>query len=263
MAKRNGIKPICFFMATIMCVILLIVGLTSCEAVEKRENYTEENGWMALIRDEDSKTAKLIGNKKESIVKGEAVLPSSIKGYQIEYINAPYKGYSFNVSYFDFIPDKLFVPGVNYRFSREISFPKANKKIIFLGIDTKNYSNGFNLANDFGTHYPYARKAKFYVAGKYIYDFKQKYDAYTTGSFYSANVSYYYNYEDAPNGGYCWIDDLDEGEKIKTIPQEPEREGYVFGGWYLEKQCLTKFDFDTYTMDGSGELELFAKWIKK
>lgn len=128
MAKRNGIKPICIFLATIMCVILLIVGLTSCEAVEKRENYTEENGWMALIRDEDSKTAKLIGNKKESIVKGEAVLPSSIKGYQIEYINAPYKGYSFNVSYFDFIPDKLFVPGVNYRFSWKYHFRKQIKR---------------------------------------------------------------------------------------------------------------------------------------
>ena len=46
----------------------------------------------------------------------------------------------------------------------------------------------------------------------------------------AANVSYYYNYEDAENYGYYWADDCDYGGKIEFIPEEPEREGYEFGG---------------------------------
>ena len=86
-----------------------------------------------------------------------------------------------------------------------------------------------------------------------------------------ANVSYYYNYEGAKNGGYYWLDNYDYGSKIEYIPQDPTREGYNFGGWYKEPECLTKWDFEsdalpTIKTDGEGnaiyqETKLFAKWI--
>ena|GEM_PF-3521183 len=268
MAKRNGIKPICFFMATIMCIILLILGLTSCgptRKLEEREDYLEENGWKALIISENSKEAELIGNRESTVVNGEAVLPSSVKGYQIQYILCTLNGTSFSLTYYELIPDKLFIPGVNYCFSAGASITLANEKMIFLSVDVNSYKNGFYSDFSPRRHCPYQDGyiQGYYVAKTYLDEFQTKYNSYTCGDIKAANVSYYYNYEDAPNGGYCWIDDLDEGEKIKTIPQEPEREEYMFGGWFLEEQCLTKFDFDTYTMDESGELELFAKWIKK
>lgn len=97
---------------------------------------------------------------------------------------------------------------------------------------------------------------------------------------FPANVSYYYNYENPKNGGYYWIDDCDYGGKIEFIPPEPEREGYEFGGWYKEPECINKWDFETDTLPEKqtemqenlyGEAEevtvyqetiLYAKWIK-
>lgn len=98
-----------------------------------------------------------------------------------------------------------------------------------------------------------------------------------------ANVSYYYNYESAENYGYYWIDDYDYGCKIEFIPDEPIRDGYVFGGWFKEAECINEWNFDSDNLpeaikelkevyEGeelkSIEVEiyqetiLYAKWIK-
>ena len=58
-----------------------------------------------------------------------------------------------------------------------------------------------------------------------------------------ANVSYYYNYENAPCGGFYWLDDYD-GEIIKYSPASPTREGYEFAGWYKEPECVNKWNFE-------------------
>ena len=97
-----------------------------------------------------------------------------------------------------------------------------------------------------------------------------------------ANISYYYNYENAENDGYYWIDDCDYGSKIEFIPKDPTRHNYTFGGWYKEPQCTNKWDFETDTLpeekkelkevhvDGEfvnrlvtvyQETILYAKWI--
>ena len=47
-----------------------------------------------------------------------------------------------------------------------------------------------------------------------------------------------------------------------TEPQEPVREGYTFGGWYRDAECIDsrKFDFDTQSQVMT-DTTLFAKWI--
>ena len=88
-----------------------------------------------------------------------------------------------------------------------------------------------------------------------------------------ANVSYYYNYEKSPNNGYYWIDDVEDGELIEFIPEEPTREGYKFEGWYKEEECINKWEFEKDSvvkaqihLEGVNEFienKLFAKWAKK
>ena len=90
---------------------------------------------------------------------------------------------------------------------------------------------------------------------------------------FAANVSYYYNYENAKNDGYYWIDNYEYGETIEYIPENPIREGYTFGGWYKEPECINVWDFATDRLpeikyNGQGvriyqETKLYAKWIKK
>ena len=75
--------------------------------------------------------------------------------------------------------------------------------------------------------------------------------------------------------GYYWIDDWDYGSKIEFIPPEPEREGYTFGGWYKEPECINEWNFETDVLpeerteineEGEEEVvyqetKLYAKWV--
>lgn len=89
---------------------------------------------------------------------------------------------------------------------------------------------------------------------------------------HAANVSYYYNYENSPNENYYWIDDYDYGNRIEFIPEDPVREGYIFGGWYKEEKCENIWNFEADTLPEAKfdeedqeiyqETKLFAKWIK-
>jgi len=100
-----------------------------------------------------------------------------------------------------------------------------------------------------------------------------------------ANITYYFNFETDINYGVYWVDDVDYGEKIEYIPANPVREGYEFGGWYKETECINKWDFETDTLPEEQfeeievenateeaeiekktiyqETKLYAKWIKK
>lgn len=90
-----------------------------------------------------------------------------------------------------------------------------------------------------------------------------------------ANVSYIYNYENAENNGYYWVDSYDN-KLITFIPPEPERESYNFDGWYKEPECINVWNFDVDETGTEIELQsrnfddydigditfLYAKWIK-
>lgn len=52
---------------------------------------------------------------------------------------------------------------------------------------------------------------------------------------------------------------VSEGEKISR-PEDPEKEGYKFGGWYSDSSCTALFDFDSVI---SEDTTIYAKWIEK
>ncbi|MBR2646808.1 MAG: InlB B-repeat-containing protein [Clostridia bacterium] len=88
-----------------------------------------------------------------------------------------------------------------------------------------------------------------------------------------ANTAYMFNYENCPNDGYFFINDFEYGATIENAPYEPIRNGYTFGGWYKESECINAWDFETDTLpqaqyDEAGreiyqETKLYAKWIKE
>ena len=110
---------------------------------------------------------------------------------------------------------------------------------------------------------------------RYDYYFTKENNAISTDGSrkYLANVSYYYNYDDAPNDGYYWIDNCEYGETIEYIPEQPIRDGCTFDGWYKEPECINEWNFETDTLpqtkrDEEGkelyqETKLYAKWIKE
>ena len=82
---------------------------------------------------------------------------------------------------------------------------------------------------------------------------------------YIANVSYMYNYVGAENEGYYWVDSYDAAT-ITFIPPNPERLGYLFGGWYKEPACINPWNFETDGSHGNYDTYegtyLYAKWVR-
>ena len=81
-----------------------------------------------------------------------------------------------------------------------------------------------------------------------------------------ANVSYYLNYPDGnyKYNKYYYIDFYEDGELIQYIPPIPEKEGYIFAGWYKEAECINEWNFEKDTIKYSKYRPvtyLYAKWI--
>ena len=86
-----------------------------------------------------------------------------------------------------------------------------------------------------------------------------------------SNVAYSFNYPDAPNENYFFIDLVESTGKLLQPPYDPEREGYAFRGWYKDAECTERWDFYkdvvevSYDENGNRiyeELWLYAKWEK-
>lgn len=79
----------------------------------------------------------------------------------------------------------------------------------------------------------------------------------------TANVTYLLNYYNSDNNGIYFVDDLEEGESIGVIPENPTREGHIFTGWYLEKECENKIDLKTFTYsEEKGNVTFYADWLE-
>lgn len=86
----------------------------------------------------------------------------------------------------------------------------------------------------------------------------------------AANVVYDLNAANMPE--YYYVDDVTYGDKITNVPPDPTRKSYKFTGWYTEKECINKWDFDNSTLPAlqltaDGEVvfqqtTLYAGWKK-
>ena len=47
-------------------------------------------------------------------------------------------------------------------------------------------------------------------------------------------------------------------DEFLAEPEAPTREGYVFAGWYLDKDYTNPWKFDVNTV--GGDIKLYAKW---
>ena len=136
-------------------------------------------------------------------------------------------------------------------------------------IDTNIYFPFFNNIDNNGVDefFRLSSPSKIYFSCEYVTRNSNVFNYYECTI---ANVSYNYNYEKT---GYktFYIDDVD-GEKLVNLPPNPIREGYKFEGWYKEKECLNKWDFENdkipekqYDIDNNYQYQetiLYAKWSK-
>ena len=49
--------------------------------------------------------------------------------------------------------------------------------------------------------------------------------------------------------------------EVLTVSEKPVKEGFVFTGWYTDRNCTQRWDMDKDTVTGS--MTLYAGWEKK
>ena len=199
------------------------------------------------------------GKQKETIV-----VPKEIDGYEVtQYTYQYWLGYRGNFES-ENLKQIYIIPSVSlYRVENSLS-PNL-RKIVLIG--TSNHiGNTSSISSNINVYFC---STKEHVSA-----------ADETGclntTYYNewlSNCNYFYNYAGAENDGYYWSDNYDYGEKITYVPQNPEREGYIFGGWFKEPECVNVWNFDTdalpeakYNEEGEAlyqETRLYAKWYQQ
>lgn len=218
----------------LICCLVLVCGAAGCSWLRdcrKEEDYLpefENDIYRYAVRTDSNgdKTCYIVGLTELGKSKTELILPEEIDGI-------PVRGLGYERK------TKVFM-------GSEIvgRFESENLLKLFVPFDTEKVS--WRTAADTScpnARYVIWRSHKFLTFGHGVifgYKLLPEYLVSSTNDFL-ANVSYMYNYE---NAGCYWVDSYDNGI-ISFIPPAPTREGYTFGGWYKEKECINAWNFET------------------
>ena len=204
------------------------------------------------------------GKQKETIV-----VPEEIDGYKVKELTYPYwlgyRGYfeSESIKQLYIIPDLSWSPIISG--DRMINL----EKVVFIGVNNSlrdvSASGIYNVPMVYFSTIRNNRNIEVSETGLLDYG--------NEDNFWLSNCNYFYNYAGAKNDGYYWSDNYDYGEKITYVPQNPEREGYIFGGWFKEPECVNVWNFDADTLPEAKyneedealyqETRLYAKWYEE
>lgn len=220
-------------------LMLSIVGLTACRP-EYNENYrtVSTEFFKVALHDKDSYAIvyELSDLGKEQEVLG---IPSHVEGFPVKQIGM------------QLLWGRL---GISSDYLKKLYIPYTIENTI------QNYSIIANLDEVvlIPQHLEYD-SAKTVIISQDCYDTLQN----NVGAWETqkpANISYYFNYEDAPNSNIFWID-LIRGEDLYIHPEAPVRDGYTFIGWFTDEEVTMQWD-GNWPSNTEETIDLFAGWNK-
>lgn len=181
----------------------------------------------------------ILGSTKLGIEQGYLVIPDEIDGRPVRYIYDLWLGYHWDESCQDY---------------------RNKVKKVFVTKNLKGFMN--SLMNDKNTKFVIISKDRPDNPNRYPYYISRFHEEFY-GDVEIANISYLYNYEEAPNANVYFVDDLEVGESILCIPDTPTREGYIFTGWYTDGECTQKIDLNTFVYNTEmNYIDFYAGWQK-
>lgn len=251
-------------------LIAIVITFLCCTGAQCKARQTQPTKYgdfyYSIMTDDETgeQYIRLQGLTEQGQQKKYVIVPSEINGIKVRELNYRGGAWYYEGNLYSEQLEKIYLPyGIKvYRLA--FNSCKKLKDLILFHIPD-------NIEN---INYYYA-VPNIYISSS-LYDeeefgssnlFECKYDI----NIKFANVSFMYNFGDSPYAGYYWIDNLDYGTKIEYVPEDPVRDGYEFGGWYKEPECVTEWNFKEDTLpeqavtDEGDELyqetRLYAKWI--
>ena len=248
----------------LLLVFISTIGMTSCKD-KKIINKPFVNGDFIFDLLEEKDELTIIGLSEEGKTKETLVLPTIVNGKKVTTLGYVY-----------------IYPITNGREER-IDFEGASFKNFYVHslIEKCDYNVGSLIRKPvYKANYYYPKVPKPTAKGLWCDNLDQGYTTErakrekleknpgaTWPKYYkSVNVIYYMN--DGTDDAF-FVDDCDDS-KVNVIPPEPYRDGYTFMGWYKEKECINKFDFENeiipekeYDEEGNyilKENNIYARW---
>ena len=259
---RKFIKITSVFLLMIMCSCCFFA---SCSCVGKELPEYESGYYKYAVKTEKDGTKKAyitglteIGEEQEYLV-----YPEEIEGIPVYGIGYSYPVVTGYIKVGNFKSEKL----KKFYFPHMLKEKESAKDLII----ENAYCIYWNLAEDD------LANNRGYGGGGAIFGYNYiEYDYWVKDYLprFVGNVTYLYNYDGAPNDGYYWVDSYNESI-IEFIPPEPQRNGYIFDGWYKESDCINEWNFDIDITGKEIKLEeskdydayegiyLYAKWKEK
>lgn len=265
--------------------LLGFVGCGNKEREVKLEFESDGVFWYYFIKKEDGVFGDYGAYSVVGTIDGEVpdmlTVPSYFKGlpvvqsgvYPQNHVGFEWEGEYENYKWI-FDKQNIYYPFTCRKFGNFYCICTKNKQFIASGkISDQNLINCLKFAQK-----TFVASKTFYekvICYPRAYQLKEPHIAYATyyGRYIQiANTVFRFNYEGSPNDDIFFINDFERGGKIEPTAYEPTREGYTFGGWYKEQECVNAWDFKkdilpTEQYDDERELifietNLYAKWIK-
>ena len=268
---KKGVRILLEIVVAMIILAVILLSIVCCSISKALKNIkplyvSGENGDFKyrLYTGTHKKFIKLDGLTEEGKKKEIIVVPTEIDGYPVEWLSSGLDLFSSRSDFdFGFIESEnlkaIYLPHSKITTDAYETFLDCPnlEKIVYIGVNA--FKHTYNLYHNQKIYFP-------------CLDEREEFTDYRYGNVYYANISYYYNYENADNEGFYWVDHFTYGETIGYIPEEPKRTGYTFDGWYKEAECENKWEFASDTLpqakyDHLGdelmqETKLYAKWIK-
>ena len=238
---KSKSKEITSIVLVFVLIVLSTAVLYGC--VDDDNNFETEYFRYHIVQAKDYDAIFIDGLTEKGTKLKNIVIPLEIDGKPVKAYNgsaiAPnvrkiivtYNCATIN-SFGGIVPGSLFVNGF-----------LPNLKVLYVSCE---YRRGMIMEPDF------------YIATEALESYQENIPNPTVYTF--ANMQYMYNYDEAPNKGVFFIDDLDVGETLEVIPETPKREGYTFVGWYAEAECVNGISLDGYVKDDEEIVYLYAGW---
>ena len=249
-----------------LLALISVFSLASCASTNVKSDLYEEGDFIFAFTSK-SESYYIIGLTEEGLTKETLVLPTMANGIKVEGL-----GYIVN-QVIGAPPDwRINISGANFKnfyFHSLIKdcYTKVGEKI------HQEVKNGNFFYPSFLTPQTNGILCDEYDQGYTTEKAKKKSlekdpNAFLPTIYKSANVIYYMNVD---TDDTFFVDDCDDS-KVNVIPPDPYRDGYTFMGWYKEKECINKFDFENeiipkkeYDEEGNyilKETNIYAKWGK-
>ena len=242
-------------LSTILMATTLM--LSACSGCARNEEW----GYFTVKFYDDRETAYITGLTELGKQQRFLVIPEEVDGVKVSTIGErPLLQMWSSIGSADICSEKL----------EKVYFPTSVYIVAGSFRNSQNFTKALIITNEDVNGLDESWITRYYSNKNYL-----SFSAHSQVYNCRANVSYFYNYEIEENYGYYWNDDWDYGSKIEFIPPEPKRDGYTFGGWYKEPECINEWDFETDVLpeerteineEGEEEVvyqetKLYAKWV--